>query len=238
MTSTPNAALMQHYGTESVFLEKKAGAASLLERLAGGAMGVGLWHHNAQSLAKQQQQAEQMNEMLRELELARVDQAGQTLRFTPVPRFAPSFVPPGWDQGMVRLASVAAQAGADMAKEAGLGGFSDFMKSMVPALEGAGQKLTSAFNTAAPQLGQASSGLLSKGKEMLGGRLGLGLKGNLALAGIAAGGLALGSKGIQKATQTMGEEAGGPAVYGAGRHGYQLSYGVNQYGQPQLGTPL
>ena len=59
----------------------------------------------------------------------------------------------------------------------------------------------------------------------------------IALAGVAAGGLYAGNKALQKGTQAMGTEAG-PATYGAGSHGSQLPMGVNQYGQPQLGTPL
>lgn len=243
--STPNATLMQRYGTEAILQEKMADGMSLLERIAGGLAGVALGRNNAQVQAKHKMQAEQMNEMLRELELARVDVAGQTLRHTPVPRFAPSYIPPGWDEGMVRMASVAARAGADMAKEAGLGGFSDFMKGIAPALKGVGAKASGAIGSlakaapaAAPAGGGALAGMAAKGKDLLGGKLGLGWKGNLALTGLAAGGLMLGNKGIQKATQVMGEEAGGPAVYGAGRRGYQLPYGVNQYGEPQLGTPL
>lgn len=244
MTTTPNTALMQRYGTESVFREKTAGAASLLERLAGGLAGGLLGKNNQDAAAKQKMQAEMMNEMLRELELARIDQAGQLLRHTPVPRFASSYVPPGWDEGMVRMASAAAKVGADMAKEGGLGGFADFMKSMAPALKGMGQKAMGAMGSlggaaaiAAPTAGAATGSALGGIASKLKGNLGLGWKGNLALAGAAAGGLYAGNKALQKGTQAMGTEAG-PATYGAGSHGSQLPMGVNQYGQPQLGTPL
>lgn len=220
MTS-PHTALLQHYGTAGVF-EKKADGMSLLERLAGGVAGFTLGKNQTRVQAEQRAQAAQMNEMLRELELAQVDRAGQLLRHTPVPRFAPSYIPPGWDEGMVRTAAIAAQVGADMAKEAGLGGFVDFMKGVAPAMKSPA----------------AAGGLLDKSKALLNGKLGLGWKGNLALAGAAAGGLALGNRGINKTTQAMGAESEGPATYGGGRHGAQLSYGVNQYGQPQLGTPL
>lgn len=269
--NTPNAVLMQHYGTETVFQEKQAGAESLLARLAAGLGSYALAKSNNRVNRKHEMQAAAMNEMLREVELAKIDTAAQLLRSSPYPRFIPGVgmmspmttsmpardIPQGsidgaqWDrdyndgmdEGMVRMASIAARAGADMAKEAGLGGFADFMKSIAPALKGAGQTAATAAGSLAKAPGVASAaggagGLLSKGKDLLGGKMGLGWKGNLALTGLAAGGLMLGNKGIQKATQVMGEEAGGPAVYGAGRHGYQLPMGVNQYGQPQLGTPL
>ncbi len=214
--TAPVASLMRRYNTESIYKEKQAGLPSLLERLVGGSMAFGRAAHNAQQNDRAAQQAVQMNEMLRELELARVDQAGSLLRFTPVPRFAPPDIPPGWDEGMVRLASIAARAGADMAKE---GGFdpTTFAKGI-----GALSK-----TKAAPLAGKA--------KNMLTG--GLGWKTNLALGGLAAGGLYLGNKALQKGTQVMNEESG-PAVYGGGRFGNQLAFGVNQYGQPQLGTPL
>jgi hypothetical protein len=237
----PNHELMYRYGTAGVFAEKNAGAVSLVERLAGGLLGYGRVAANKADTDKHRAQAEAMNEMLRELELSKVDQAAQLLRHTPVPRFAPPELPPGWDEGMVRMAAVAAGAGADLAKEAGLGNFAGFAKSIGGALSGLGGKAAGLFGGGASAIKAPSAvggGLLSKSKGLLGGKAGLGIKGNLALAGAAGGALYLGNKALQKGTQVMGSEAPGPAVYGGGRHGYRLPFGVNQYGQPQVGTPL
>ena len=69
----------------------------------------------------------------------------------------------------------------------------------------------------------------------------LGLKGQLALGGLAAGGVYLGGKALGAAGRVLGDGSGpADANYGTagGYGGRQLSYGVNQYGYPQLGTPL
>lgn len=69
----------------------------------------------------------------------------------------------------------------------------------------------------------------------------LGLKGQLALGGLAVGGLYLGGKAVDAAGRALGDGSGpADANYGTagGYGGRQLSYGVNQYGYPQLGTPL
>lgn len=236
--TTPNAALMRRYGTEEVFQQKTAGAASLVERLAGGLLSYGRAKMNESDDNKTRAQAEAMNEMIRERELMKVDLAGQLLRGTPVPRLPrPSApmrdVPTGtiddgqwqhdYDDGMVALASVAARTGAELAKEAGLGNFAAFAQSLGTAAKGLGGA------------GNAGS-LVSKGKNFLTG--GMGLKTNLGLAAAGAGALYLGNKGLQAATHAMGHEASGPATYGGGRFGFQLPYGVNAYGQPQVGTPL
>ena len=222
--TTPNAALMRRYGTEEVFLQKTAGAVSLAERVAGGLLAYGRTATNKADDQKTRAQAETMNEMLRELELLKVDTAAQLLRGTPVPRFQRPGAPPAYDEGMVTLASVAAVAGAELAKEAGLGNFASFAQTLTNAAKGLGG-------------GAGGAGaLLSKGKNFLTG--GMGLKTNLALGAAGLGAVYLGNKGLQKATQAMGSEASGPATYGGGRLGYQLPYGVNSYGQPQVGTPL
>jgi hypothetical protein len=50
------------------------------------------------------------------------------------------------------------------------------------------------------------------------------------------------TKGLQAGGRIMRREPKGPAVFGMGKPsgniGYQIPMGVNQYGQPQVGTPL
>ena len=115
------------------------------------------------------------------------------------------------DESMVRLASIAVGIGSDLAKQAGIG------------------------TMAAP----AAAGLLSQGKKWLSG--GLGLKTNLALGAAGVGGAILGTKAIHAGTRALAN-TNGPPVYGMGHPvrnvGYQIPFGVNPYGQPQIGTPL
>ncbi len=197
--NTPNPALMQRYGTEDVFLAKTAGV-PLLASLMAGLFNAELAHSNQKGDQKARAEQALQQEALREYELAKLQQAEEALRYTPVP-----------DQAMVRLASIAADAGADLAKMGGIG------TGAVPA----------------------AGNLLAQGKKWLGG--GLGVKTNLALAGgtLATGILA--SKAMHAGTQAMAKQPTTP-TYGMGHPvrgvGYQLPFGVNQYGQPQVGTPL
>ena len=229
--NTPDVQLMRRYGTEDVFLRKLAGEEALLARLAGGLMGAGYARHEQNDAAKQQAQAAAMNEMGRELELLRIDRAALLLRGTPVPRFANPSMPfrdvPGgridnsqwqhdYDDGTVRLASIAAGAGSDMAKQAGFN-MAGFAKTIS---EGASKAV----------------GAIKGVPGMLKG--GLGWKGNLALGAAGVGTLALGHKAVSGARNVAGAELAGPTTYGGGRFGTQIPMGVNEYGQPQLGTPL
>jgi hypothetical protein len=61
--------------------------------------------------------------------------------------------------------------------------------------------------------------------------------GLVAGAGVLGAG-ALGAKAINTGVGALGQEPKGPATFGGSRYGTQLANGVNQYGQPQLGTPL
>lgn len=263
MTS-PNPALMQKYGTAGVYQDKLAGAASLAERVAGGLLGYGMAAHNQRENDQAAAEGAAMTEMARELELLKVDRYAQLLRGTPVPRFArPSMpfydLPRGriddaqWyrdlDDGSVRLASVAACAGADLAKEAGLGNFTGFMKNIGGALTGLAAQGKSAVGGGLQAISGAGAKAMDavSGKsfmqnasfgDKLKGRFGMGIKGNLAMAGLAAGGLFAGNKLLQGASRTMGSEASGPTTYGGGQHGFQPANAVNEYGQPQAGTPL
>jgi hypothetical protein len=189
---------MKQYGTADLFVEKVAGTAPLLARLGMALLNYKLVEDGRTDDAKQRVEDELRQEARLELERAQMGQATQALKHTPVPG----------DEGMTRLASIAADIGRDFAKKAGV----------------------------APIAGD----LLARGKQMLTG--GLGAKANLALAGgaIAAGTLA--TKGLQGASRVMAREPAGPAVFGMGRPsataGYQIPFGVNQYGQPQAGTSL
>jgi hypothetical protein len=69
------------------------------------------------------------------------------------------------------------------------------------------------------------------------GRFAMKHPGLVAGAGVLGAG-ALGAKAINTGVQALGQEPKGPATFGGGRFGTQLANGVNQYGQPQLGTPL
>lgn len=242
---SPNPSLMRHYGTAGVYQQKLAGAASLAERLTGGLLAHEFAAYNQRDDEKAREQGAMMSEMMRELELAKIDQAASLLRYTPVRRFArpnmPSFGPPRgriddaqWDRDLdgdtIRLASVAARIGSELAKEAGIGDFATLAKSL-------GTKAMGAISGAATKAPGAISGggadLLSKGKSLLSGKMGLGIKGNLLLAGGAAGALWGGNKLLQKGTQAMGSEASGPTNYGSGGHGFNPANAVNEYGQPQ-----
>ncbi len=130
----PDADLMQAYGTERLFEEKMAGSAMpLAARLAYGVLQYGSARYDRAEAREQRIQAELMNEALRELESIQLAQATQGLRHSRAPVFvAPmihrgrgmgldSDMPVGMTDGMVRLASVAAEAGSDMAKQAGIG---------------------------------------------------------------------------------------------------------------------
>jgi hypothetical protein len=163
---------MRYYDTEYLYVQKHAGLAGAAYQLLQSEV---LQHDDA----KQEQQAAILNEIARELEEERIRPAVEALRHTPV------------HAGMERLASVAALAGVDMAKRAGIIG------------------------------GVLGSPLARKA---IGG------------AAVVGGGL-LAAKAINKVPQELGREAG-PRTFGSGRFGFNPAFGVNAYGQPQVGTPL
>jgi hypothetical protein len=119
------------------------------------------------------------------------------------------------DAEMIRLAAVGVDIGAELAKTAGF--------SLTPMAD-IGKKALEATKS----LGQ--QGVQAAKKTM--GHVGLAVG-----AGTLAAG-ALGAYGVNKGVQALGQPAPGPATFGGGRFGQQLAYGTNQYGQPQLGTPL
>lgn len=235
--NTPVPELMKQYGTEDVFLSKTADAVPLLARLGASILNYKLVANNDEKAREQRLEDELRYEAVREHELAKMRPATENLRHTHAPMFLPagSDVPVGYDEGMVRLASIATGVGADMAKEAGLGDFANFAKTMVAKVPGA---LKGLVNTTTSPTGAASTGLIGGAKRALTG--GLGLKTNLALGAAAVGGTMLASKAMGATGRAMSREQEGPPVYGGAVRGvgYQLPFGVNQYGQPQVGSPL
>lgn len=129
-----------------------------------------------------------------------MQQSLDSLEYTPLPY-----------SSMVRLASVAAQVGEDMAKKAGIGDFAAGVGKLLGGAKGATQ----------------SSGFLNQAAKGLGS-----LKFKLPAAAAVAGAGYLGYKGLKGVGNFMSQEAG-PANWGAGP---RLAYGVNQYGQPQVGS--
>ncbi len=221
--NTPVPSLMKRYGTEEVFLEKAAGAEPLLMRLGASLLNAELAHKTQQALSEQELENELYYRAAQEHQLAQLSQATNNLRHTDVP--------------MVRLASIAAGTGADMAKVAGFGNFEALAKMVSAKIQPTFKGIAGAIKPAAGAA-PAAGNLLDRGKKYFGG--GLGLKTNLALGGAAIGGTLLASKAMRGAGRAMASETAGPATYGGAVNGvgYQMPYGVNQYGQAQVGTPL
>ncbi len=107
-----------------------------------------------------------------------------------------------------------------LAKQAGIGDFSGFMKGVSGAVKQLGVKAPAAEEQVA-----------AKAKRSFGGPLGW--KGNALLLGGTVGAGILASKAMRVAPQVLSQEEQ-PATYGAGQYGYQVPYGVNSYGQPQI----
>lgn len=111
---------------------------------------------------------------------------------------------------MTRLASIAAEVGGDMAKRAGIGDFASSVGKLVSGAKGATQ----------------AGGLLQHAGSLNS------LKWKLPLAAAGLGAAALTAKGVKGGLNYMSQEAQ-PKNWGVGP---SLAYGVNQYGQPQVGS--
>ena len=197
--SAPNQLLLDRYRTDGVFAKLAAIPFVSPEQMAMGLLNFLMVRKNRDLDEQQELENVLRREATRELEASRMQQANGSLQHTRVPMLLPagSNVPAGWDEGMVRLASIAAGAGADLAKEGGIG-----------------------FSIA------KSVGQIAK---------------PFALPALAVGGLmAAGAGGRAVARQGMKENP--PPAYGMGTPtrgvGYQIPFGTNGYGQPQVGTPL
>lgn len=261
----PNPHLMRVYGTDSTFHEKVAGAESLAARVGAALLNAGYQRHLHNSVEKQEAQAAALNEQFLELERSNMRQADEGLRHTPVPMFleAGSNIPLGMTEGMIRLASA---IGADLAKTAaGVAPIltppnaEHFMQQLpmkatpMAARSGAAPSLTARAVLPSKATGAAPKGFIGAGP----GAVARGVapaaqvpskapapvdKGSpftpkkiMGAAGILGAGM-LAMKGVNKGLEVMSREPRVP-TYGGG-HETQLPMGVNEYGQPQMGTPL
>lgn len=216
--STPDATLLSAYGNEDVYQAKLAGAPSVLGRIAMGLLMSRKMRQDSEEFRLQRQQAHLMNLQLRAMELERINGNVQNLRYTRAPvMVAPympsagvnqgpmmadsigygSDIPVGLDAGMVRLASIAKEAGAALAKHAGI----------------------------SRAVGTVTRPLVAKLPTSV--QVGAGA------AALGAG--YLGMKAIDKLGPAMAVE---PELANFNQGGFQVPYGTNQYGHPQLGTPF
>lgn len=273
--AVPDLKLMKTFGNEDVYADKLAGRAELVARLALGLIGYGAGRTD---LARQQalhSQAVEMNNAFERMQAMKLQQTQANAHHTRVPLIIPSPIPgvsglgrwdgddvrPGMDEGMVRLASVAFDVGANMAKEAlSIQPLAQAAKDIfgkagpalgkvmgataqapkMPTLAGATQKATGMVQ-AAPKPPPMVGGFGAKIQQ------GLQQSGVTSLRGAAmtAGGLALGGMaikgavgGVRKGVDVMSHEAG-PAQYGTQQFGgSRVPYGINEYGQPDLRTPF
>jgi hypothetical protein len=212
---TPHPGLLSAYGTHGTFLEKAAGELPLGMRMGAGLLGFGLLRRQDEAVAREAMQARRMNEALRELELLRMQQAIANARHTQVPMMAGD-MPLGLDEGMVRMASQALQ------KEAGLG---------VAAGQAFGAAKTFLSQAPKPQAAGLDAGKLWNRTGLAGGAWKWKLP---ALAGAYMGYKGL-TGGVKKG---LGYLSGEPHPANYGQMGPSVPAGVNQYGQPQMGTPF
>jgi hypothetical protein len=229
MNTEPNALLMRVYETEDVYLDKQAGLAPRPSFFGPIPAAVTNWYLARQYQEHQKekrQKAVLMNELIRERNREEMRDVDQNLEYSQVPY-----------SSMVRLASIASEIGEDLAKEAGIGDLASFSKNILSAgksalqtgakaLQGGASKALGALTPAAPS---AAQGFLNRA-----GLSPSSLKWKIPLAAGAAGAGYLAMKGGQGAMNYMSQEAH-PQSYGTGP---RLNYGVNQYGQPQVGSPF
>ena len=209
----PNLALMRQYGTAGVFREKTAGATPFAARVAAAVFSGQMVSAAGHAMDLQRAEAHQLNEQFRLLEQRRLAPAVENLQHTRAPMFvnAESDLPVGWDEGMVRLASIAHGVGSDMAKLA-IG---------IPA---------AAPKAAAPIAAAAAK----PAGSLMQGLLGNHWKAKALGYGALLGGGYMALKGTNSTLGAMSRPAP-PQNWGAGN---QIPMGVNQYGYPQGGTPL
>jgi len=114
----PNAALMELYGTDDIFKEKVAGIPALSGRIATSLLSRTMLMNRRLAEERHRQEAMAMNAQFRMIEHEMMRPELENLEHSHAPMFVPSGsdLPVGWDEGMVRLASIAADVGRDMAK--------------------------------------------------------------------------------------------------------------------------
>ena len=245
----PNLSLMRNYGTAGVFFEKVAGGSPFAARVAAAVFSGAMMHAAGTEMDRQKMEAHQLNEQFRLAEQRLMGPIDRGLQHTQAPMFiqAGSDLPVGWDEGMVRLASIARGAGEDMAKTAVMSPtrlIGNLAPRPRPAPMPAAAPGALAGAAATPKLQPspvpkvtepAAGAAVSKGSGMMEGLLGKSWKAKALGYGALAGGGYLGLKGLNKGLGWMNRPApeqswGAPET--------QLPMGVNSYGQPQLGTPL
>jgi len=167
----PNPELMELYGTLHVFLEKEAGELSLLDRLGIGGVNAAVIHEILQAQKEEEARKVLQAEMELAAERARLSQATDNLRYTSPYQGPPGAVRRGFDmnqlqpcmdEGTVRLASIAAQTGVDLAKEAGMG------MDLLGAAKGVAKSGLTAANAGRQSIGLTNTRLLVGEEQRLG----------------------------------------------------------------------
>lgn len=245
--TAPDLKLLRAFGNEDIYAAKLAGQGELVARLAMGLLGYGAGRSALSQQRSQQAEAEAMNAAFERMQAMQLQQAEAGARHTHTPLIIPApvrgmsrwdgdAVPVGMDEGMVRLASVAYDVGADMAKEAlSIEPLVDMAKNIfskaapalgkvmggaakppaMPTLAAAAQKITGAVQAAPkppPGIGQAAA-TLAGGAAGGGGLLGsLGSWGAKAQQGLQQSGITS-LKGA--AGTAAGLALGGAAIKGA-----------------------
>jgi hypothetical protein len=187
--NTPDPRLMQRFSTEDVYQQKLAGGLPLSMALLMATANVGRGQSNEEDQRKLFLQAHAMNARLREARALRMLPVEEKLRHSMVPIVLPAqrvneetgpnldsdlhgldigpgssgrSIPVGWDEGMVRMASVAGHVFAhvdlnsidfDLEKSAGI--FSTLAGGMKPILSGAGKGIGNLATRATDRIADA-----------------------------------------------------------------------------------
>lgn len=243
--NAPNAELMRRYGTESDFLEKEAGLSPFARRMLAALVMSRLSQAAGRELDDTQQQAMAMNDAFQRLQMQKLNPSIQGVRYSSPPLFAeggafggvPYPVPLGMDAGMVRVASAVGAELARLDKEAGImgslaGAVAAGPKPLAKGLFGLGNALK------APVRGAAAALSSAPGQKALGAAKTFG-RGALTAGALGLGAAGLGAYALAKPTLGYLSKEQQPANWGHSDYGApQLAYGVNSYGQPQVGLPF
>jgi hypothetical protein len=205
----PNPDLVEVYGTRDVFMAKTGGELPLVARLSAALFNASQGRREVRSAGEQRAEAELMTRAAEELEKERLRPATAALEH----KRAPALIGRGFiDPQAVPIG---------------------FDEGMVRLAHASGRALAKKAGIGGAYMGAA----IGAGKAMQGftQKLLPGMKGNLALGGAVLGAGYLGAKALKGGLNLLSHESA-PKNYGAGN--YQVPFGVNEYGRPQLGTPL
>ena len=250
--SGPNAELMAKYGS---VVEKTADGTPFAAKMFFAMATMGLARRYAQQQADQRAQAQQLNMIFENLQGQSLQDTRQGFQYTRPPAFiaAPgtsdpnSFpnMPLGFDQGMVRMAAVAAEMGRELA------GSEKRALSLPPMPTGAMSPAAAvksfvgitqkAMGNPAALAGKLrpSGSLVTRHANALMGAAKAGVKPAVTLGALGVGALGLGAYAASKPVLGYLSKEQERPTYGAVAHGApQLAYGVNSYGNPQLGSPF